>query len=130
MSRYARSYGDLEVYEKALELQQLLFELSKAFPKEEMYSLTDQLRRSSRSIGANIAEAWQKRCYKAHFVSKMTDSDAELSETCHWLITALKCNYLSRTTYDGLLSQCREIGRLLGAIIKNASSWCDRTECS
>jgi len=127
MSRYARSFDELEVYRKSLELQQLLFETSKSFPREEMFSLTDQLRRSSRSIGANIAEAWQKRRYKAHFVSKLTDSDAEQSETCHWITTAKMCNYISCETYAVLLEKSREVGRLLGSMINNASSWCDRS---
>jgi len=127
MIRYARSFEDLEVYRKALELQQALFELSKSFPREEMYSLTDQLRRSSRSIGANIAEAWQKRRYKAHFVSKLTDSDAEQAETVHWITTSRKCNYISEKEYTEFAGKCREVGRLLGSMINNASSWCDRS---
>ena len=80
-----RSFRDLRVYQISFSLQQEIFEKSKDFPKEELYSLTDQIRRSSRSIGANLAEAWQKRRYVAHFVSKLSDSDGEQAETQHWL---------------------------------------------
>lgn len=88
MTERIESFGDLRVYQAAFELQQEVFKVSKAFPKEEMFSLTDQIRRSSRAIGANLAEAWQKRRYEAHFVSKLSDSDAEQAETQHWLDTA------------------------------------------
>ncbi len=88
-----RRFEDLEVYQLALGLQREIFEISKGFPKEERYSLTDQIRRSSRSVGANIAEAWHKRRYPAHFASKLTDSDAEAGETRHWVQTALDSDY-------------------------------------
>jgi four helix bundle protein len=91
MGKLALTFRDLAVYCCAFEFQQEIFCLSKKFPAEEKYSLTDQIRRSSRSIGANVAEAWQKRRYVAHFVSKLTDSDAENAETQHWLLTAMKC---------------------------------------
>src|SRR4029077_18938042 len=81
---YARSFKDLRVYQKAREVSQAVFKLSKGFPKEETYSLTDQIRRAVRSIGAQIAEAWGKRRYEKHFVSKLTDADAEQLETQHW----------------------------------------------
>ena len=77
MSERIESFKDLKVYKKAFELQQEIFEITKRFPKEERYSLTDQIRRASRSIGGNIAESWQKRRYVAHFVSKLSDSDGE-----------------------------------------------------
>lgn len=80
---YVKSFRDLEVYNLSRELAKNIFELSKKFPKEEMFSLTDQVRRSSRSIGAQIAEAWGKRKYERHFISKLTDSDAEQLETQH-----------------------------------------------
>ena len=88
MSKVISSFRDLKVYQLALELQQAVFEVSKTFPIEERYALTDQIRRSSRSVGANIAEAWQKRRYVAHFISKLTDADGEQAETQHWLDTA------------------------------------------
>ena len=117
-------FRDLAAYQKAFQLQQAVFETSKAFPREEMYSLTDQGRRSSRSIGANIAEAWRKRRYEAHFVSKLTDADGENAETQHWLATALACGYMDQTRHAELLALSEEVGRLLGSMIQSASQWC------
>ncbi len=88
------SVRELDVYQSAFSLQQEIFAVSKAFPREETYSLTDQIRRSSRSIGANLSEAWAKRRYPAHFLSKLTDADGELQETLHWLSSAEACEYL------------------------------------
>ena len=88
MEGHVNSYRDLTVYKKARELAKEIFELSKAFPDEERYSLTSQIRRSSRSVGAQISEAWAKRLYKAHFISKLTDGDGEHQETQHWIDTA------------------------------------------
>ena len=81
---HARSFRDLAVYQKARKVSRAIYKISKGFPKEETYSLTDQIRRSSRSIGAQISEAWAKRRYERHFVSKLTDADAEQMETQHW----------------------------------------------
>jgi four helix bundle protein len=92
---HAKSFRDLVVYKKARAVAKEIFELTKTFPKEEMYSLTDQVRRSSRSIGAQNAEAWAKRRYEKHFVSKLTDADGEQLETQHWRDTAEDCEYLS-----------------------------------
>jgi four helix bundle protein len=117
------SCEDLVVYQLALELQQEIFELTKLFPREEMFSLTDQIRRSSRSIGANIAEAWAKRRYKAHFISKLSDSDGEQNETRHWLKSALKCEYLADEVYELNISKCRDIGRKLGHMMNHADQW-------
>jgi four helix bundle protein len=88
---HAKSFRDLVVYQKAKEVSRTIFEISKGFPKEETYSLTDQIRRASRSIGAQIAEAWAKRRYARHFVSKLTDADAEQMETQHWVDEAYDC---------------------------------------
>ena len=118
------SFRDLIVYQKAFDLQQQIFSITKVFPKEEMYSLTDQVRRSSRSIGANICEAWQKRHYAAHFVSKLTDSDAEQAETQHWIDTALACEYISPEIQNQLLTKCREIGKILGSMIAYPEKFC------
>ena len=118
------NHRDLIAYQKAVELQQAVFEISKTFPKEEVYSLTDQCRRSSRSIGANIAEAWRKRRYEAHFVSKLTDADGENAETDHWLGTALQCGYIDCTRHEMLLAQSTEVGKLIGAMIQTAPRWC------
>ena len=92
MTERIESFRELKVYKAAFELQQEIFEVTGSFPKGEVFSLTDQMRRSSRSIGANLAEAWHKRRYEAHFVSKLTDADGEQAETQHWLDTALACN--------------------------------------
>lgn len=103
---YVESFRDLEVYKFSRLLSKEIFELTKSFPKEEMYSMTDQVRRSSRSIGAQIAEAWGKRRYEKHFVSKLTDADGEQLETQHWIELALDCGYLSKTKTDELLNRC------------------------
>ena len=119
-------YEELDVYLLALELQQEIYELTKRFPNEERYSLTDQIRRCSRSIGANIAEAWAKRRYKAHFISKLTDADGEQLETRHWLNTALKCGYIMTGEYQKLVAKCHEIGQKLGRMMADADKWCAR----
>lgn len=124
MSERILSFKDLKVYQAAFRLQQAVFEVSKGFPIEERYSLTDQIRRSSRSVGANIAEAWQKRRYSAHFVSKLSDSDGEQAETQHWLDTALACHYLSNSTFEALMNECQEIGRMLGSMMAHPEQFC------
>ena len=121
---YARSFKDLRVYQKAGEVSRAIFQLSKAFPKEEMYSLTDQMRRASRSVGAQIAEAWGKRRYEKHFVSKLTDADAEQMETQHWICEALDCGYISAADATTLNSGLEEIGRMLNSMIAKADSFC------
>ena len=118
------SFRELKVYQKAFTLQQDIFRLTKPFPKEEVFALTNQIRRSSRSIGANIAEAWQKRRYTAHFTSKLTDSDAEQAETQHWLDTSLACQYISPTDHSLLMRKCEEIGRMLGKMLAEPEKWC------
>ena len=118
------SFKELEVYQLAFKIQQELFVLSKRWPKQEDYSLTDQMRRSSRSIGANIAESWAKRRYPAHFLSKLTDADGELQETIHWVDTALACEYLTVTGHQDLLARLAETGRLLGGMINRHESFC------
>lgn len=97
---YTHSFRGLLAYKLARELSLLVFERTKQFPKEEAYALTDQIRRSSRSIGANIAEAWAKRRYEKHFISKLTDADGEQQETQHWLETAVNCHYLTPAEAD------------------------------
>ncbi len=92
---YVESYTNLEVYKAARQLAKEIFSITKDFPRDEMFSLTDQIRRSSRSIGAQIAEAWAKRLYEKHFVSKLTDADGEQQETQHWIETANDCGYLT-----------------------------------
>jgi four helix bundle protein len=112
------------VYRKANQLAKEIFITTKSFPQEEMYALTDQIRRSSRAIGAQIAEAWAKRRYEKHFVSKLTDADAEQQETQHWIETALFCGYISPEKTKKLINQCTEIGRMLGSMISQADHFC------
>jgi four helix bundle protein len=92
--QHAKSFRDLIVYQKSRQLQREIYDLTKSFPRDEVFSLTNQIRRSSRSIGANITEAWAKRRYEKHFISKLTDSDGEQMETQHWIETALECEYI------------------------------------
>lgn len=120
----ADSVRELEVYRAAFALQQEIFRVSKSFPKEETYSLTDQIRRASRSVGANMSEAWAKRRYPAHFLSKLTDSDGELQETLHWLDTAQACGYLTADTAAELQDSARSVGRQLGAMMKKHEAFC------
>ena len=117
------SAKDLIVYQKAYALAMEIFEVSKGFPVEEKYSLTDQIRRSSRSICANIREAWAKRRYEAHFVSKLTDADAENAETETWLDFAHDCKYLSPQDHAELTAKCHEVGAMLGSMINDPSSF-------
>lgn len=119
MSRKAESFDELDAYREACELDFVIFEFTKSWPKEEMYALTDQIRRSSRSIGANIAEAWAKRRYPAHFVSKLTDADAELQETLHWLMRAKAYGYLGTELFDSVWKSAKQVGRRLGSMIKS-----------
>ncbi len=123
--RGARCFRDLVVYQQAREVAQKIFELSKEFPKEEIYSLTDQGRRASRSVGAQIAEAWGKRRYEKHFISKLTDADSEQLETQHWLETAFDCGYINEEQRDTLCRDLRKIGRMLNSMIGKAASFCD-----
>jgi four helix bundle protein len=122
--KHADSFRDLIVYQKSRELQREVFKLTKLFPKEETYSLTDQVRRSSRSVGANITEAWAKRRYEKHFISKLTDSDGEQMETQHWIETALECEYIDQKTSDKLVDRCMEIGRMLNGMMDKAEMFC------
>lgn len=119
MSGKAQSFQELDVYKEACALDLAIFECTKAWPKEEMYSLTDQIRRSSRPVGANLAEAWAKRRYPAHFTSKLTDADGELQETQHWLMRARAYGYLNQITFDSLWNQSKQVGRRLGAMLSS-----------
>ena len=121
---FAESFRDLKVYQKARELSREVFRISRKFPVEERFSLTDQIRRASRSVGAQIAEAWAKRRYENHFVSKLTDADAEQMETQHWLGCTLDCEYSSVNTLRPMVDLCMEIGRMLNAMIRDAESFC------
>jgi len=121
---YAKSFRDLVVYQKARSVAKAIFEITKTFPREEMYSLTDQMRRSSRSIGAQIAEAWAKRRYEKHFVSKLTDADGEQQETQHWVDSAEDCGYLEKEQARNLNVDLNEIGRMINSMIDKANQFC------
>jgi len=121
---FAKGVKDLEVYKAAFDVQQQIFKMTKTFPREEMYSLTDQIRRSSRSIGANLSEAWAKRRYPAHFVSKLSDSDGETEESIHWLETSFECEYISQEVRNDLVSKCQHIIGMLNKMMDNPDAWC------
>src|SRR5947207_12508031 len=118
-----RGHRDLKVYQLAYHLAMDIFHLSRAFPREELYSLTDQIRRSSRSVAANLAEGFRKRRYPNMLVSKLTDCDAEASETQVWLDFALDCGYLSQENHSRLTSSYEEVGRMLGNMIENPTKF-------
>jgi four helix bundle protein len=121
-------FQDLLAYQKSFALAMKIFEMTKSFPKEETYSLTDQIRRSSRSVAANIAESYRKRIYPRHFQSKLTDSDAENSETQVWIEFAYKCNYISIEIYTVLIAESEEIGKLINYMILNPKKFGVTTE--
>jgi four helix bundle protein len=117
------SYKDLFVYQKGFELSMDIFNISKRFPKEETYSLTDQIRRCSRSVCTNFAEAYRRRKYPAHFISKLSDSDAENTETEVWLDFSAACRYINSEEFRILNNKSAEVGRLLGYMMKNPSKF-------
>lgn len=117
-------YKELRVYRLAFDSAMEIFELSRHWPVEERYSLTDQVRRSSRSVCANIAEAWRKRRYEAAFVSKLSDSDAEAAETEVHLNFALRCGYLPPDKHTRLCDQYDHVCRQLTKMMQDAASWC------
>ena len=123
MSKRVINHTDLEVYQHAFDMAMHIFELSKSFPKEETYSLTDQIRRSSRSVCSCLAEAHRKRLYKAHFVSKVSDADMENAETQTWLEFALACQYITQKEHVELLNSSEEVGRLLSHMINNPEKY-------
>ncbi|MCB0468758.1 MAG: four helix bundle protein, partial [Aequorivita sp.] len=110
-------FQELYAYQKSIELSMEIFSMTKTFPKEETYSLTDQIRRSSRSVSANIAEAYRKRLYPKNFISKLTDSDAENSETQVWLEYALRCKYINEEDFKKLLDSSVAVGKLINYMI-------------
>lgn len=118
-----RRHTDLKVYQHAFESAMELFQLSKSFPREERYALTDQVRRSSRSVSANIAEAWRKRRYPNAFVSKLSDSEGEAAETQTWIQFAVECEYLNRDDAARLYKQYDEIIGMLVIMITNPNDW-------
>jgi four helix bundle protein len=123
---YVKSFRELEVYRLSREVSRDIYLLSIHFPKEEKYSLTDQIRRSSRSVGAQIAEAWGKRRYENHFISKLTDADGEQLETQHWLEVAEECQYMELSKRDELLKKCESVGKMLHNMIEKSSTFCGK----
>jgi four helix bundle protein len=117
------SAKELKVYEAAHDLAMKIFEVSKHFPPDERYALTTQIRRSSRSTCLNLREAWAKRRYEAHFVSKLTDCDGENSETDSSLDFARDCRYITQEQHADLVALCREVGKMLGGMINNPRSF-------
>ena len=113
----------MRVYKRAYALALEIYRLSKKWPSEEKYSLTDQIRRSSRSVCSNLREAWSKRRYKAHFISKLTDSDGENNETDTWLDFAKDCGYLNTSDHERLTTECRYIGAMIGSMLKKPDSF-------
>jgi four helix bundle protein len=122
-----KHFRELRVYRESFEAAMRIFEYSKKWPKEERYSLTDQIRRSSRSVCEQIAEAWRKRRYIAHFRSKLTDADSEVAETQSWLEFALRCDYISQAVFDHLDGAYEKVSGGLVAMMTNAEQWC--TSC-
>jgi len=121
------TYKDLTVYKKGFSMAMEIFEISKLFPVEERYSLTDQIRRSSRAICANVAEAYRKRRYQAYFVNRVSDADMENTETQTWLQFAKACGYLSEATFMALSNKSEEIGKLLGHMMINPEKYIGNT---
>lgn len=117
---------DLLAFKKSFSIEMSIFRVIKQFPKEEIYSLTDQIRRSSRSITVNIAEAYRKRRYPNHFISKLSDSDAENAETQTWLLFALKCDYITNETYQELNNRSLEVGKILNYMISFPEKFNDK----
>ncbi len=119
--QHVNSHRDLVVYQKSRWLAQEIFEMTNSFPKEETYSLTGQMRRSSRSVGAQIAGAWAKRGNEKHFASKLMDADAEQNETQHWIEIAEDCGYVSHNKSQLLVEKCRELSSLLRDMLDQSS---------
>ena len=118
------SVRDLEVYRLAFDTAMEIFKISKGFPQEEKYSLTDQIRRSFRSVCSNLAEAWRKRRYKAAFVNKLSDAEQEAAETQTWLEFALKCNYTDKQTFETLDNKYERVFAMLITMERKADSFC------
>ena len=122
--KYIRHFRDLDVYKRAFEAAMKIYEVTKTFPVEERYSLIDQMRRSSRSVCSNLAEAWRKRKYVAVFKNKLTDAMQEASETQSWLEFALACKYLDENVFQKLDVEYEEIVMMLNSMERNSKKFC------
>jgi len=123
---HAEGFREVVVYQKAREVARRIYEVTRSFPSQETFSLTDQVRRSSRAVGAQIAEAWAKRRYTKHFVSKLTDADGEQRETQHWVEVAQDCGYLASGDAEDIVRRLSEIGRMLNSMMDKADLFCGR----
>lgn len=123
MSEVIRTYKNLRVYQNSFESAMEIFEITKTFPKEEKYSLVDQIRRSSRSVCANVAEAWRKRRYKGAFIAKMSDAESEAAETQVWLEFAVKCNYMKEPVAFELQAKYDQVIGQIVKMIEEAHKW-------
>jgi four helix bundle protein len=123
MAEFARSFRELQVYRTAMDAAMTVFEMTRTFPAEERYSMVDQVRRSSRSVCGNIAEAWRKRRYRAAFIAKLSDAEAEAAETQVWIELALRCKYLDQARSQALDEAYEQILAQLVAMIRDASRW-------
>ena len=123
-SKIILDFTELEVYKLSFEAAMQIYDSSKKWPQDEKYSLIDQIRRSSRSVCSNIAEAWRKRKYPAHFVSKLSDSDAEAAETQVWLQFALHCEYIGENEYNSIKSKYAHICAMLTKMMRKPENWC------
>ena len=119
-----KKYRDLDVYKKAFKSAMQIYDISKSFPDEEKYSLTNQIRRSSRSVCSNLAEAWRKRKYIAAFKNKLTDSMMEAAETQTWLEFCLACNFIEKSTFESMDKEYEDILKMLNSMEKNAEKFC------
>ena len=122
---YVKSFRELEVYKLAREISKEIYIMTKVFPIEERYSLTDQIRRSSRSVGAQIAEAWGKRKYEMHFISKLTDADSEQLETQHWIEISEESSYIDSVKSKTLIQKCESVGKMIQSMIDKSSIFCN-----
>jgi four helix bundle protein len=117
-------YDELLAFQISYKLAKEIFEITKGFPRDEIFGLTNQIRRSSRSVCVNIVEAYRKRLYKKHFISKLSDADGECSETLVWLRMSRDFNYIDQQTYNHLIDEYERVGRLIGTMMKNPDKFC------
>ena len=123
MSEKIKTHRDLKVFQLSFEAGMEIFKITKTFPKEETYSLTDQIRRSSRSVSGNLAEAFRKRRYPRHFISKLSDCEGESAETQVWLDYALACGYIEKQTHENLIDKYDHIIAMIVNMIKSPENW-------
>lgn len=126
--KFVTHFRELDVYSLARNAANCIYEMSKAFPSEERYGLTSQIRRSSRSVCANLAEAWRRRRYRAAFIAKLNDCESECSETQVWLEFAKDCGYMDKETFENLDEKCEQVIGMLVNMITHADKWIIKSE--